>query len=43
MGSIGTVLGFLPDLITTGSSTMWDIFVEGSFTMLTGFTPPAPE
>lgn len=39
MGSIGTVFSYLPDLITVGSSALWDIFVTGSFTMITGITP----
>lgn len=39
MGSIGTIVGHLPDLITVGSSALWDIFVTGSFTMITGITP----
>lgn len=39
MGSLGTLAGFLPELITTGSSTLWEIFVQMPFTILTGITP----
>lgn len=39
MGSIGAIFGVLPELITTGSSTLWDIFVAAPFTIITGITP----